>query len=83
MSQVSAITRVSHCPEKSTVQRGEKQADKGASKGRSGPRISKCDFITQSFKGLLSLYLVHKIQLCIVQKKKHRQFSSILVHRHY
>lgn len=46
MSHVSAITTDSHCPEKSTVQRGEeeKKVDKGTSKGRSG--ITECDSIT-------------------------------------
>lgn len=70
MNHVSAITTDSHCPEKSAVQRDEeeKKVDKGTSKGRSGPSITECSFIIQFFKGLLSS--VHKIQLCMLQKKK-------------
>lgn len=69
MSQVSAITTDNHCPEKSTVQRGEeeKKVDKGMKKGRSGPSKTDCGFITEFFEGLRSL--VHKIWLSISQKQ--------------
>lgn len=42
--------------------------DKVTRKGRNEPSTTECGFMTQSFKGLLSL--VYKIRVRILQKKK-------------